>query len=85
MLMWDGFSGTNRNYLYKSSWYVEDANKGGNRNVQISGGETMQLVPWKVGNEWTGARVYYKMKVTPRAGKKTMFETGSDGAATQPR
>ncbi len=48
-----------------------------NRNVQQSGGGTVQLVPWRdssVSGGWTSARLESKYVFTPGAGRRTMVE-----------
>lgn len=47
------------------------------RNVQISGGQTLQLVPWRDGSAmygWTSGRLESKYVFTPEAGKVTRVE-----------
>lgn len=48
-----------------------------NRNVQRSGGDTLQLVPWRDGSAqkgWTSGRIESKYTFTPAAGKLTRAE-----------
>jgi beta-glucanase (GH16 family) len=47
-----------------------------NANLQLSGGSTVQLVPWRDQNtgEWTSARIETKFVFTPAAGKLTTVE-----------
>lgn len=45
------------------------------RNMQLSGGETLQIVPWRDGDKWTSGRVESKMTFTPEAGRKTWVES----------
>ncbi|KAK4245969.1 glycoside hydrolase [Corynascus novoguineensis] len=46
-----------------------------NKNLQISGGDTVQLVPRKSAKgAWTSARIESKKAFTPANGKITMFE-----------
>ncbi|KAL2149058.1 hypothetical protein VTH82DRAFT_1744 [Thermothelomyces myriococcoides] len=46
-----------------------------NKNLQISGGDTVQLVPFKNSKgRWTSARIETKKAFTPKKGKLTMFE-----------
>ncbi|RHZ45430.1 hypothetical protein CDV55_100691 [Aspergillus turcosus] len=48
-----------------------------NRNVQLSGGNTLQLVPWKdssVSGGWTSGRLESKYVFTPSAGRLTLAE-----------
>ncbi|KAG7140593.1 Glucan endo-1 like protein [Verticillium longisporum] len=63
--------------------YTEDT-----RNVQISGGGTVQLVPWRdARGQWTSGRIESKYVFTPRAGRVTLAEAtlrfGANGAATR--
>ncbi|KAG9258765.1 secreted glucosidase [Emericellopsis atlantica] len=47
------------------------------RNVQISGGNTLQLVPWRDGSQpkgWTSGRMESKYTFTPEAGRVTRVE-----------
>jgi beta-glucanase (GH16 family) len=47
------------------------------KNVQQSGGGTLQLVPWRdssVSGGWTSGRIESKYTFTPTAGKKTLVE-----------
>jgi len=45
-----------------------------NRNLQRSGGNTLQIVPWYEGNRWTSGRVESKYEFTPTSGSVTMVE-----------
>jgi beta-glucanase (GH16 family) len=64
----DGYLNVNNEFeTYKKS----------SRNVQCSGGKTLQLVPWKDGTSphgWSSGRVESKYTFTPVAGGKTMAE-----------
>jgi beta-glucanase (GH16 family) len=42
-----------------------------NRNVQLSGGKSLQIVPWRDGNTWTSARLESKYTFAPKAGELT--------------
>ncbi|CAM1502635.1 Fc.00g074110.m01.CDS01 [Cosmosporella sp. VM-42] len=47
------------------------------RNLQLSGGQTLQIVPWKDSSQsggWTSGRVESKYTFTPQAGKVTRAE-----------
>lgn len=47
------------------------------RNVQVSGGDTLQLVPWRDGAQpkgWTSGRIESKYTFTPQAGRLTRVE-----------
>ncbi|KAL2258974.1 hypothetical protein VTK26DRAFT_7504 [Humicola hyalothermophila] len=86
-LVWsDGFAGAAGNLPNEGRWDILDGNLGVNnelqtyrrstRNVQTSGGETLQLVPWRDGgdNGWTSGRIESKYTFTPQAGRRTMAE-----------
>ncbi|KAL2109191.1 hypothetical protein VUR80DRAFT_2845 [Thermomyces stellatus] len=45
-----------------------------NRNIQKSGGETLQIIPWREGNGWTSGRVESKYTFTPQDGSVTAAE-----------
>lgn len=45
-----------------------------NRNLQQSGGETLQIVPWRDGNGWTSGRVESKYTLTPEPDRLTAAE-----------
>ena len=46
-----------------------------NRNLQKSGGETLQIIPWRDGNSgWTSGRVESKYTFTPQDGSLTSAE-----------
>ncbi|KAK3312457.1 putative endo-1,3(4)-beta-glucanase [Apodospora peruviana] len=48
-----------------------------NRNVQHSGGETLQLIPWRESGTtsgWTSGRIESKYTFTPQAGKRTLAQ-----------
>ncbi|KAL2128169.1 hypothetical protein VTI74DRAFT_9560 [Chaetomium olivicolor] len=70
----EDFRGPPGGVLQGDDWEVTDANVNGRRGVQLSGGDTMQLVPWKNG-EWDRARATTRYTMTPKAGKRTMLET----------
>ena len=70
-LIWsDGFSGPAGSGVDVGKWNVADVkmNNNGelqtytpsNRNLQISGGGTVQLVPWRDGGGWTSGRIETK-------------------------
>jgi len=47
------------------------------RNVQKSGGETLQLVPWREGGTssgWTSGRIESRYTFTPQAGRRTLAQ-----------
>jgi beta-glucanase (GH16 family) len=48
-----------------------------NKYVQLSGGQTLQLVPWRDGSQprgWGSGRIESKYVFTPEAGRRTMVE-----------
>lgn len=46
-------------------------------NVQLSGGKTLQLVPWKKDDgSWTSGRIENKLSFTPEEGKKMRWQAG---------
>lgn len=47
-----------------------------NKNIQLSGGDTLQLVPWKEKDKWTSGRIETKDSWTPEKGKKMRFQAG---------
>ncbi|KAH7014545.1 concanavalin A-like lectin/glucanase domain-containing protein [Microdochium trichocladiopsis] len=87
-LRWsDGFGGAAGSSPNPSNWNIITGNLGVNneletyssssRNVQISGGNTVQLVPWRDGSVsggWTSGRIESKYTVTPDAGRVTRVE-----------
>jgi len=58
-----------------------------NKNAQLSGGDTLQLVPWKDNKgEWTSARVETLDSWTPQPGKKLRWQASlrmGDASARQ--
>ena len=84
-LVWaDTFPGAGGNLPNENNWNIIDGNLGVNnelqtyrrstRNVQTSGGNTLQLVPWRDGSSWTSGRLESKYTFTPQAGRRTMAE-----------
>jgi beta-glucanase (GH16 family) len=84
-LVWtDNFAGPGGQLPNENNWNILDGNLGVNnelqtykrnpRNAQLSGGTTMQLVPWREGNSWTSGRVESKYTFTPQPGRRTMAE-----------
>jgi beta-glucanase (GH16 family) len=84
-LVWsDSFAGPGGQLPNENNWNILDGNLGVNnelqtykrnpRNVQLTGGPTMQLVPWREGNGWTSGRVESKYTFTPQPGRRTMAE-----------
>lgn len=87
-LLWDdGFEGTAGMLPNSSSWGVVVGNPGvngeletytsSNMNVQLSGGNTLQLIPWmdsSVPGGWTSGRVESKHIFSPSPGEITFAE-----------
>lgn len=87
-LLWsDSFSGAGGASPSSSNWNIITGNLGVNgeletytsssANVQLSGGSTIQLVPWadsSVSGGWTSGRVESKYTFTPAAGVITLAE-----------
>ncbi|KAK4247297.1 glycoside hydrolase [Corynascus novoguineensis] len=84
-LVWsDAFSGSSGSLPNENNWNIITGNLGVNnelevymrdpRNVQHSGGDTLQIVPWKDGSTWTSGRIESKFTFTPTAGGRTMAE-----------
>ncbi len=84
-LVWaDAFGGASGQLPNENNWNIINANLGVNnelqtyvrnaRQVQTSGGTTLQLVPWHDGSSWTSGRVESKYTFTPAAGRRTMAE-----------
>ncbi|KAL1874940.1 hypothetical protein VTK73DRAFT_10366 [Phialemonium thermophilum] len=87
-LVWqDTFSGNGGTSPNGNNWNIITGNLGVNgeletytsstRNVQLSGGATLQLVPWRdssVSGGWTSGRLESKYTFTPAAGRVTVAE-----------
>lgn len=84
-LVWvDTFAGPSGQLPNENNWNILDGNLGVNnelqtykrnpRQVQTSGGSTVQLVPWREGSSWTSGRLESKYTFTPQAGRRTMAE-----------
>ncbi|EHK27028.1 glycoside hydrolase family 16 protein [Trichoderma virens Gv29-8] len=87
-LVWtDTFAGNSATSPNQGNWNIITGNLGVNneletyssstRNVQLSGGNTLQLVPWKDSSTfggWTSGRLESKYTFTPQAGKVTRAE-----------
>lgn len=87
-LQWsDSFSGSAGSLPNSNTWNIITGNPGvngeletytsSNKNVQLSGGNTLQLVPWadsSVSGGWTSGRVESKYVFTPSTGKITFAE-----------
>jgi beta-glucanase (GH16 family) len=88
-LVWQStFPGSSATLPDQSQWNIITGNLGVNaeletytsstKNVQTSGGGTLQIVPWKdssVSGGWTSGRLESKYTFTPVAGKMTMVES----------
>jgi len=85
-LLWsDSFLGSAGSGVDQSKWNVADVKMNNNgelqtytpssRNLQISGGGTVQLVPWRDGGgAWTSGRIESKASFTPAPGRLTRVE-----------
>lgn len=87
-LVWsDSFAGSGGTSPNTGNWNIITGNLGVNneletytsstKNVQLSGGSTIQLVPWRdssVSGGWTSGRVESKYTFTPAAGAQTLAE-----------
>lgn len=81
------FAGAKGSSPNRGNWKIIDGSLGVNnelqtytsksRNVQLSGGSTLQLIPWRDGSAahgWTSGRLEGNHLVTPGAGKVTRVE-----------
>ncbi|KAK4238995.1 concanavalin A-like lectin/glucanase domain-containing protein [Achaetomium macrosporum] len=84
-LRWqDTFAGPSGNLPNENNWNIIDGYLNVNaeletykrnpRQVQTSGGNTLQIVPWNDGGSWTSGRIESKYTFTPENGKRTMAE-----------
>ncbi len=84
-LRWqDTFGGKSGSLPDEGNWNIKEGNpnKNGelevysrsNQNLQITGGNTVQLIPRRNGNGWTSASLESKYTFTPDAGKVTRAE-----------
>jgi beta-glucanase (GH16 family) len=84
-LRWqDNFAGPSASLPNEGNWNIIDGYlnvnseletyKRSTRNIQTSGGYTLQVVPWRDGDSWTSGRIESKYTFTPQAGKRTMAE-----------
>jgi len=87
-LVWsDTFSGSGGSLPSSQTWDIIDRNLGVNnewqtyranpRQIQLSGGETLQIVPWRDSSAekgWSSGRIESRYTFTPRAGGRTMAE-----------
>ncbi|KAJ6788624.1 hypothetical protein PWT90_10145 [Aphanocladium album] len=84
-LCWqDDFSGQAGELPDENRWHIVNGALGVNnelevytrssRNVQLSGGNTLQLVPWYDGHGWTSGRVESTYTFTPKRGTVTRVE-----------
>lgn len=84
-ILWqDGFGGPGGGGIDENNWNIITGLRVNNelqdyttsrRNMQLSGGETLQIVPWREGDRWTSARVESKMTFTPAPGRRTWVES----------
>ncbi|KAK7990092.1 hypothetical protein PG989_010407 [Apiospora arundinis] len=82
---YDDFTGASGSSPNGNNWNIITGNLGVNnelqtcsRNLQLSGGDTLQLVPWRdsgAANGWTSGRVESKYVFAPRAGGVTRIES----------
>lgn len=80
----DNFAGSGATLPNEGNWNIIDGFLGVNnelqtykrstRNAQLSGGSTVQLVPWREGNGWTSGRLESKYVFTPQGGRLTRVE-----------
>lgn len=84
-LVWqDNFAGSGGQLPDENNWEIIDRNLGVNgelqtykrssHNVQKSGGETLQLVPWRESGSWTSGRIESRYTFTPEAGRRTLAQ-----------
>lgn len=84
-LQWqDNFAGSGGTLPNENNWNIINQKLNVNneletyqrntRNVQLSGGNTLQLVPWNDPNGWTSGRIESKYVLTPQDGKVTRIE-----------
>lgn len=93
-LVWqDNFSGQGGTSPNGNNWNIVTGNLGVNgelenysgstRNLQLSGGNTLQIVPWREGSGWSSGRIESKYVFTPQDGRLTRVEApirfGSNG------
>jgi beta-glucanase (GH16 family) len=88
-LQWsDQFNGAAGSSPNTNNWNIITGNLGvnaeleyysaSNKNLQNSGGSTLQIVPWRDGSVsggWTSGRIESKYTFTPKAGKRTLLES----------
>ncbi|CAN8106303.1 unnamed protein product [Discula destructiva] len=91
----EDFAGSSGDSVDTSVWNIataidtngeEQTYTAATRNLQLSGGDTVQLVPWKSDSgHWTSGRIETQATWTPEAGKKMRIEasarTGGEAAA----
>ncbi|KAK0386660.1 hypothetical protein NLU13_6495 [Sarocladium strictum] len=86
ILFQDTFTGSSGSSPDSKTWNIaRDVNTNNelqdytssNSNIQLSGGQTLQLVPWKTKDgKWTSGRVETKESWTPKNGKKLRVQAG---------
>lgn len=88
-LVWqDNFAGNSGNLPDGGKWNIIqgylnvnaelEVYTNSNRNLQLSGGSTLQIVPWRdssAQNGWTSGRIESKYTYTPQPGKLTRVES----------
>ncbi|AEO60763.1 glycoside hydrolase family 16 protein [Thermothelomyces thermophilus ATCC 42464] len=97
-LVWsDAFPGAPGTLPNENNWNIITGNLGVNnelevyqrdpRNLQMSGGNTLQIVPWLDGSTWSSGRIESKYTFTPQPGGRTMAEAqirfGSNDISTK--
>ncbi|KAM3463483.1 hypothetical protein MY5147_009666 [Beauveria neobassiana] len=80
----DNFGGNAGQLPNEGNWNIISGNLGVNnelqvyqrdsRNIQVSGGNTLQVVPFRNGNGWTSGRIESKYTFTPKGGQVTRVE-----------
>ncbi|KAK0636743.1 secreted glucosidase [Bombardia bombarda] len=97
-LVWqDSFGGASGTLPNQNNWNILNTNlnvnneletyRSSTRNVQTSGGGTLQLVPWRdssVSGGWTSGRLESWYTFTPQDGKKTMAQAQIRFGANDP-
>lgn len=97
-VLWsDDFRGDSGSSVNGELWKTIDRNMGINaelqtyskspKNAQLSGGDTLQLVPWLSPEGWTSGRIESLQNVMPEPGKITRVEAslrmGDNAAASK--
>ncbi|KAK1246528.1 hypothetical protein MKX08_000330 [Trichoderma sp. CBMAI-0020] len=97
-LIWsDSFAGNGGTSPNTGNWNIitgylnvngeQETYSSSTQNVQLSGGNTLQIVPWNNGGSWTSGRLESTYTLTPGAGKVTAVEAsirfGTNAPANQ--